>query len=74
MPREWEGSVKQEIEGDPKTWHIRLYKRLGTIEVWRLFYGDNPESSAFSKATVAQWRDDELAKEKNEDYQKHPQS
>lgn len=61
-------ATKQEIEGDSKTWHIRLVKRQkiagDVIESWQLWNGDSPESSPTLKEFVEEWRDKELAKGK----------
>lgn len=51
-----------EIEGDRNTWHIRLYARMGTVEVWCLYNGEDLMSSPSIKSAVTQWRDEELAK------------
>jgi hypothetical protein len=53
------------LEGDPSTWHIRLYKRFGPdVELWVLYNGDSQESSPAVKSYALRWRNEELEKEK----------
>jgi hypothetical protein len=50
-----------EFEGDRNGWHIRLAKRVGEIETWQLFHGDEPESSPAPKSVVLEWLEDETS-------------
>ena len=54
-------------KGTPNGWHIRLIRKLGDIEVWQLWKGNEPQSSGFSKDQVREWRDEEIAAARKEE-------
>lgn len=58
-------------EGDQTTWHIRLSRKVGDIEVWRLWKGDEPQSSEMPKSVVQKWLGEEIAKKTGLDFPQH---
>lgn len=55
---------KPHREGDIRQWHIRLEETRSGTELWGLWRGEQPMSALYPRATVKQWLDDELARDK----------
>ena len=44
------GPAEAPVEGDRASWHLRLRRKCGEIELWQLWHGELAESSCFDKA------------------------